>query len=109
MDSDVRTGGESRSWLVWVGLGWNFEVGECPGAVLGSRRSQMETQHCWGLLGTVVTTGAGGELGLALGWDRGGGTGPATTSEGIRVFSLLLSHQPYESHLKSSQVHSLSC
>lgn len=42
--------------------------------------------------GTVVTIGAGGELG----WDKGGETGAATTSEGSRVFSLFLSHQLYE-------------
>lgn len=83
-----------RAGVSWCGkgLGWNFLVRECPGAVLGSRSSQIKTQHCWGLLGTVVTVWAGAELGLALSWDRGDGTGVATTSEGIRVFWLFLSH-----------------
>lgn len=67
----------------------------------GSRTSQIKTQHCWGLLGTVVTIW---EPGLALCWDRGGGTGAATTSEPIRVFSLFLSYQLYESHPKNRQV-----
>lgn len=89
-----------RAGVSWCGkgLGWNFEVRECPGAVLGSRNSRIKTQHCWDLLATVVTAQAGPELGQRR-WNRS-----STTSEGIRVFWLFPSHQLYESHPKNLQV-----